>query len=105
MMLLFEIGLKMLDMDDCFKLISLIFVIFVVDDYEMLIGKCRYCYNEVNECIYWFENVKGFWVDFIFWVYNDGIVFCYYFFKIKEEIVVFDEYIVFVFILGIKCWI
>ena len=47
------------------------------DDYAMISGKRRQCYNEADEYIYGLEDVEGNEVRIVMRLYNDGIAFRY----------------------------
>lgn len=76
----------------------------VVDEYEMLSGKRKNCYNEANEQTFYFENAAGQPLEVIFRAYNDGIAFRYHFPLTGKDVVVKDETTQFVFTPGIKRW-
>ena len=47
------------------------------DDYAMISGKRRQCYNEADEYTYYLEDIKGNEVRIVMRLYNDGIAFRY----------------------------
>ena len=79
-------------------------VIMITDDYEMLSGKRKRCFNQANERIYHFEDEEGLKMELILRAYNDGIAFRYHFPEPGTGVVVTGETTTFIVAKAIKRW-
>ena len=99
-----QIGLMTSDTGDNLQLVSVSPATLIVDDYEMLTGKRKYCHNEGYERTYRFRNSEGVQIDFIIRAYNDGIAFRYHLPETSKDMTVYGENTSFAFAPGIKRW-
>lgn len=99
-----QIGLELGLEADSFALVSSTDPILVTDDYEMLSGKRKHCYNRAYERVYRFENTAKQALDLIVRAYDDGVAFRYHLPEADGELIVTGEHTTFSFAPGTKRW-